>query len=441
MFNIAEHGYGASQQLEDATTKAAVLAQSLGGHLYVQSSEDEVNSVESWASQFYDDSFASDAKVGQTTGIDCGTYASVCNALRGYAYYVAVGAVVSPEGVSWVTEEEPEFAVQALYGLKDVNLERLANRGRTSGYVVFNMDCSRLAHCINEYSVGARISLIEIPGVLSKEQLEASLAEIGQVNMAGSFADSAILNQWHDPNIYHWMRFLAPNTDAVSKFFNESIDLSGVFWGTRVSEKLIRKGVSDYESDFNKMPISLAPISDSPPVNAYPFVADLKILDADSNERADQRFSSEQTVWRVTFNRDMNQEVQPFVTFGPDEPYTDFIVPGAWVNARTWEGRVTISPVATDGYQYVRVAGAVAADDPWLVTGDDKRRFRFEVITSGTESLNLQASGGEGYVDLSWNQDDYDTLLGFNLYRSTQIDGTYQRINQTLVGNEDRSYR
>ena len=78
---------------------------------------------------------------------------------------------------------------------------------------------------------------------------------------------------------------------------------------------------------------------------------------------------------------------------------------------------------------------------PWLVTGDDKRRFRFEVITSGTESLNLQASGGEGYVDLSWNQDDYDTLLGFNLYRSTQIDGTYQRINQTLVGNEDRSYR
>jgi hypothetical protein len=75
------------------------------------------------------------------------------------------------------------------------------------------------------------------------------------------------------------------------------------------------------------------------------------------------------------------------------------------------------------------------------VTGDDKRRFRFEVITSGTESLNLQASGGEGYVDLSWNQDDYDTLMGFNIYRSTSQDGNYVRINQTLVGNEDREYR
>jgi hypothetical protein len=134
-------------------------------------------------------------------------------------------------------------------------------------------------------------------------------------------------------------------------------------------------------------------------------------------------------------------EIQPFVAFGPDVPYTDFAISGDWVDARTWEGRVTISPVATDGYQYVRVAGAVAADDPWLVTGDDKRRFRFEVITSGTESLNLQASGGEGYVDLSWNQDDYDTLMGFNIYRSTSQDGNYVRINQTLVGNEDREYR
>ena len=104
-------------------------------------------------------------------------------------------------------------------------------------------------------------------------------------------------------------------------------------------------------------------------------------------------------------------------------------------------GQVNISPVATDGYQYVRVAGAVAADDPWLVTGDDKRRFRFEVITSGTESLNLQASGGEGYVDLSWNQDDYDTLMGFNIYRSTNAENGFVRINQTLVGNEDRSFR
>lgn len=89
----------------------------------------------------------------------------------------------------------------------------------------------------------------------------------------------------------------------------------------------------------------------------------------------------------------------------------------------------------------IRVAGAVAADDPWLVTGDDAGRFRFEVITSGTEAMNLQATGGEGYVDLMWTQTDFDLLAGFNLYRSTTIDGTYTRINASIIPPETRTYR
>ena len=89
----------------------------------------------------------------------------------------------------------------------------------------------------------------------------------------------------------------------------------------------------------------------------------------------------------------------------------------------------------------MRIAGAVAADDAWLTTGVDRARFRFEVNTSGVESLNLQATGGEGYVDLSWNQDDYETMLGFNIYRSESQDSGFTRINQTLVGDNLRTYR
>ena len=106
-----------------------------------------------------------------------------------------------------------------------------------------------------------------------------------------------------------------------------------------------------------------------------------------------------------------------------------------------WEGNLRISPVATDGYQYVRIAGAVAADDAFMVTGVDPTRFRFEVSTSGAESLNLQATGGEGYVDLSWNQDDFETMLGFHIYRSETQDSGFTRINQTLVGDQVRTYR
>ena len=66
--------------------------------------------------------------------------------------------------------------------------------------------------------------------------------------------------------------------------------------------------------------------------------------------------------------------------------------------------------ITGDGWQNIRVAGAVAADNPWLVTGDDSERFRFELITSGREALTLQASGADGQVSLSWTQDDFELL-------------------------------
>jgi hypothetical protein len=89
----------------------------------------------------------------------------------------------------------------------------------------------------------------------------------------------------------------------------------------------------------------------------------------------------------------------------------------------------------------IRIAGARAANDRWLVTGNDAGRFRFEIITSGTESLNLQATGGEGRVDLSWHQDDFDLLAGYHLYRSTGPTDNFQRINATIIPLNQKIYR
>jgi fibronectin type 3 domain-containing protein len=76
-----------------------------------------------------------------------------------------------------------------------------------------------------------------------------------------------------------------------------------------------------------------------------------------------------------------------------------------------------------------------------FVNGEDAGRFRFEIITSGVEALALQATGGEGYIDLSWIQDDFDLLAGYNLYRSTSEDGTYQRINSVIIPDGNESFR
>ena len=107
---------------------------------------------------------------------------------------------------------------------------------------------------------------------------------------------------------------------------------------------------------------------------------------------------AETVTFTVTYNRDMDTTVQPQVSFGPAAPFTDFTIQGNWTNPRTWVGTFTINPITGDGYQLIRVAGGRAASDHWLVCGDDAARFRFEIITSGTEAMNLQASGGEGFV-------------------------------------------
>ncbi|UZP74328.1 serine protease [Candidatus Paraluminiphilus aquimaris] len=436
IYSFMENEYGSGVQQINNVDRVAALARALEGELFIPSDDAEISGVQPWLQQVREDMNTA-SKAGEFTGIDCGTWDEVCERLRDPSVF-SMGFIYADGVIKTVTGETPTYE-NPNNPMSEQFLTDLENANRTDGYLTYYVYCDSL-QCMDAYRTGTSLAVVELPHQIDKSQLQIEINDAAVSYSSNTLGGNAVLNQWHDPNIYHWARVRLPSTSTEKTFFNSVIDLSGVYWGD-VSEEVIRLGIADYQSDFNKMPVRLQPIRTEPPENAYPFVAKLDVLDADANERPDQRFANEQTVWRVTFNRDMNQEIQPFVTFGPDEPYTDFIVPGDWVDARTWEGRVTISPVATDGYQYVRVAGAVAADDPWLITGDDKRRFRFEVITSGTESLNLQASGGEGYVDLSWNQDDYDTLMGFNIYRSTSQDGNYVRINQTLVGNEDREYR
>ena len=247
--------------------------------------------------------------------------------------------------------------------------------------------------------------------------------------------NNAFLNPVFETDLSKWFR-----VRTTTEHNGSSVPLASNYWGSN-SNEVAALTVFDQADDFNLALADLDPILSEPAESTYPMVTAVEVLDSDGNARAGNLFSAESTNWRVTFNRDMDTETLPFVTYGPDLPYTDFSVTGDWVDARTWEGSVAISPVATDGYQIIRISGARAADDKWLDIGVDQKRFRFEVSTSGAESLNLQASGGEGYIDLSWNQDDYDTLMGFNIYRSTSQDGNYVRINQTLVGNEDREYR
>jgi len=253
---------------------------------------------------------------------------------------------------------------------------------------------------------------------------------------AGSFKNNAMLNRLWQLNASGWLTFWGEygNRTGILPIWEN-------YWATS-DTRLIDLAIYDYNDNFNYGAVQYQPILTTPPSTAFPFVVAVRLSTASSPDVS--VVGSESVTFVVTFNRDMDQTVQPRVSFGPDVPMTDYTVhpiDGGWIDARTWQGAFNITPVTGDGYQLIRVAGAVAADDPWLVTGDDAGRFRFEIITSGTEAMNLQATGGEGYVDLMWAQDDFDLLAGYNLYRSTSQDGTYTRINPTIIPPDQKTWR
>jgi hypothetical protein len=277
--------------------------------------------------------------------------------------------------------------------------------------------------------------LVEVPAVMAAPEIEQALDQFIADGYLGTFDDNAILNEWWNPNLRYWMRFFGVDNRDIQYYIPRN------YWGT-TSRTLIDAAIYDYEDVFNLGKIVYEPILEEPPESAYPFVADV-VLSTDT-EQGTTEVSAEDVTFTVTFNRDMDPNVQPQVSFGPDVPETDYTihpVGGGWQDARTWVGTFHITPVTGDGYQLIRVAGAVAADDPWLVTGDDAGRFRFEIITSGAEAMNLQATGGERRVDLSWMQDDFELLAGFNLYRSTELEGEYQRINPVIIPAGQTHYR
>lgn len=244
------------------------------------------------------------------------------------------------------------------------------------------------------------------------------------------FYNNAILNNLYDIEVSHWLRFMTYETD------NEFI-MTRNYWGTS-DEILVGKQVVDFDDYQSYAKIHQTPYLMEGNALMYPFVADVTV----STEALTDvmMVGAEMITITVSFNRDMDINTPLRVFFGPDYPFTDYQVPGNWIDAKTWVGQVQITPLTGDGKQYFRIRDAVAADNPWLWMGDDDARFMFEINSFGAEAMNLQATGGEGAVELNWMQDEFDTLAGYNMYRSTALNGFYEKINETLISGTTSSY-
>ena len=134
--------------------------------------------------------------------------------------------------------------------------------------------------------------------------------------------------------------------------------------------------------------------------------------------------------FEVYFNRPMDVNIAPTVAMGVRPPYTQVTIAedGEWsADSLIYTAYLTIDgKTGCDGLNRIYVAGA--RDNEYFDIPVEDYRFNVEVAAAGSMATGLMAEAGLGKVTLTWETDeeDFEDLLGYNIYRYTDyLDSTY----------------
>ena len=127
--------------------------------------------------------------------------------------------------------------------------------------------------------------------------------------------------------------------------------------------------------------------------------------------------------FEVYFNRPMDVSVPPTIAMGVRPPYTQHAIAeeGSWsADSLIYTAYLTIDgKTGADGLNRIYVSGA--RDNEYFEIPDEKYRFNVQVAAAGSMATGLMAEAGLGKVSLTWETDeeDFEDLLGYNIYRYT----------------------
>ena len=244
------------------------------------------------------------------------------------------------------------------------------------------------------------------------------------------FYGNAILNRFTENNVEKWLRITAPSASSYVRY-----GIGGNYWGTEgLSEKTkkeaINKQILDFDDYQSMADLNEGAILETIPETVWPVVRSVSLRDA--NGEAITTVGAGKTTFTVTFNRDMDTEMPLQVRFGSSYPYADFEVAGQWMDSRTWEGSTTMTSLIANGIQYWSIANGRSAEGH-LKLYKDWGRFSFNIDTSSALAMTMQAEAADDGVILTWAQDDFDTLAGYNVYRCDREDGQYAKLNTSVI--------
>ena len=245
------------------------------------------------------------------------------------------------------------------------------------------------------------------------------------ISAQNKFIGNAILNNFNDPELGTWLRLTALVDENKS-----AVDLSGNYWGTTDIE-LIERQIVDFDDYSYLGDIDVGEYLTTPPEDTFPFVTDAYLLNSDG-ERV-RTVGNETVTFVVEFNRDMDTSVPLRVRFGAAEPYAEYEIEGEFISPRRWKGTYTLRTTIENGTQVINIENGRAAKDGWLILCESAGRFQFEIDTTSAQAMIMQPEATETGISLTWQQDDYETLMGYNVYRSDSEDGLYTRLNDHVL--------
>lgn len=251
------------------------------------------------------------------------------------------------------------------------------------------------------------------------------------------FYGNAILNRFTENNVEKWLRITAPSASSYVRY-----GIGGNYWGTEgLSEKTkkeaINKQILDFDDYQSMADLNEGTILETIPETVWPVVRSVSLRDA--NGEAITTVGAGKATFTVTFNRDMDTEMPLQVRFGSSYPYADFEVAGQWLDSRTWEGSTTMTSLIANGIQYWSIANGRSAEGH-LKLYKDWGRFSFNIDTSSALAMTMQAEAADDGVILTWAQDDFDTLAGYNVYRCDREDGQYAKLNTSVIPADVKTF-
>lgn len=264
----------------------------------------------------------------------------------------------------------------------------------------------------------------------TKESVEKLWKQFVDDGFNTVFYSNAIINRLNNDDTETWLRIQAPNSENY-----EMISLGGNYWGT-TNQKLIDKQILDFNDFQSLAEINTGKILTEAPKDTYPFVVDAYL------EKGGQKVSevgNDLVTFVVDFNRDMDTSIDLKVGFGSSYPYNDYTVEGKYETPTRWRGTIQLSTLIENGYQCWSVSNGKAAGTS-LKLFKDWGRFPFKIDTSAAQALTMQGEADKTGIKLSWKQDDFDTLAGYNVYRSNSEDGQYSRLNKTVIPADTKEW-